>query len=187
MVRNNEHMSEKVNLSPLGLMVLTYLSRSPDKQYYVREIARKINGSVGGCHKVLKTLFEMGLIDKQISGRNLYYRIKEKNPAIKYFKVFINIQELNLEINEIFPECKKIILYGSCATGEDSIESDIDLLIITENVKEINQKLKHRYINDRELKSITLLPHDFIKLKDKDPAFYNEINKGIILWRDTNE
>jgi predicted nucleotidyltransferase len=146
-----------------------------------------INGSVGGCHKVLKDLFEMGLITKQVSGRNLYYRIKEDNPAIEYFKIFINIQEINREINELFSECKRIILYGSCATGEDTFESDIDILIITENVKTIKQKLKNKYINGRELKPIVLLPHDFIKLKDNDPAFYNEINKGIIIWRDTSE
>jgi len=187
MVRNNEHMSEKVNLSPLGITVLTHLARSPDTQYYVREIARIINGSVGGCHKVLKNLFEMGLIDKKISGRNLYYRIKEDNPAIEYFKIFINIQEINQEIDELFSDCKKIILYGSCATGEDTFKSDIDILIITENVNEIKNRIKNRNINGRKLKPIVLLPHDLIKLKDRDPAFYTEINKGIILWRDTNE
>ncbi|UCE07128.1 MAG: nucleotidyltransferase domain-containing protein [bacterium] len=146
-----------------------------------------IDASVGGCHKVLKNLFEMGLIDKKLSGRNLYYKIKEDNPAIEYYKIFINIQEINQEIYEIFSECKKIILYGSCATGEDTSESDIDIMIITENVKGIKQKLRHKFINGRELKPIILLPHDFIKLKDKDSAFYNEVNKGIILWRDTNE
>ena len=187
MVRNSEHMSEKVNLSHLGIMVLTHLARSPDKQYYVREIARIINGSVGGCHKVLKSLFTMGLIDKQKSGRNLYYKIKEENPAIKFFKIFINIQELNQKINEIFTDCKKITLFGSCSSGDDTLESDIDILIITENVKEIKDILKRKYINGRKLKPVILLPHDFIKLKDKDPAFYNEMNNGIILWRDTNE
>ena len=100
MVRNNEHMSEKVNLSPLGITVLTHLARSPGKQYYVREIARIINGSVGGCHKVLRNLFDLGLIEKKISGRNLYYKIREKNPAISFFKIFINIQELNQNLKD---------------------------------------------------------------------------------------
>jgi len=187
MVRNNEHMFEKVNLSPLAISVLTYLSRAPDKQYYVREIAKIIRGSVGGCHKVLKNLFKMGLINKQKSGRNLYYKVKEDSPAIKYFKIFINIQELDETLKAITPECKKIILYGSCTTGEDTSESDIDLLIITENVSEIKQKLKPKYINGRKIKPIVLLPHEYIKLKNKDRAFYTEINKGIILWRETNE
>lgn len=187
MVRNNEHMSEKVNLSPLGITVLIHLARSPTKQYYVREIARIIKGSVGGCHKVLKNLFEMGLIEKKMSGRNLYYKIKERNPAIKFFKIFINIQELNYEINEIYIDCKKITLFGSCSTGDDTLESDIDILVITENVNEINNRIKNRNINGRKLKPIVLLPHNLIKLKDKDPGFYREINKGIILWRDYNE
>ncbi len=180
-------MFEKVNISPLAITVLTYLSRSPDKQFYVREIAAMTGGSLGGSHKVLKKLYEMGLISKQKSGRNLYYKINQKNPAIKYFKIFINIQELNGVIKEIAHECNKIILYGSCSTGEDVLDSDIDLFVITENVKDIKQFLRNKCITNRQLKPIIMLPHEFIKLKDKDRAFYNEINKGIALWRGSYE
>ena len=187
MVRNNEHMFERVNLSSLAIMVLTYLSRSPGKQFYVREIASLTKSSVGGCHEVLKNLYDMGLVVKQKSGRNLYYKINDRNLAVKYFKIFMNIQGVNKIIKDITHKCKKIILFGSCSTGEDTLESDVDLLIVTENVKEIKQNLKHRYIDGRKLKPIILLPHDFLKLKDRDRAFYDEVNKGIVLWRDINE
>ena len=187
MVRNSEQMFEKVNLSPLAISVLTFLSRSPDKQFYVREIAGIIKGSVGGTHKVLKNLFDMDLIVKEKSGRNLYYKINDSNQAIKHFKIFMNILELDNTIKEIIPECKKIILYGSCSTGEDTMHSDIDLLIITEDPLEIKQLLKQKYFGIRKLKPIILLPHEYIKLKNKDQAFYSEVNKGILLWRDTNE
>ena len=187
MVRNNEHMFERVNLSPLAIMVLIYLSRSPDKQFYVREIASMTKGSVGGCHKVLKNLYEMGLVVKQKSGRNLYYKIEYRNPAVRYFKIFMNIQGVNGIIRDITNKCNKIILFGSCSIGEDTLESDIDLLIVTENVGEMRQNLKQQYIDGRKLKPIILLPHEFLKLKNRDRAFYDEVNKGIVLWRDINE
>ncbi|MFQ6088617.1 MAG: nucleotidyltransferase domain-containing protein [Candidatus Methanofastidiosia archaeon] len=180
-------MFEKVNLSPLSITILTYLSRSPHKQFFLRKIARTTGSSVGGCHKVLKNMHKMSLIDKEKRGRNLYYKINDLNPAMKYFKIFINIQELNKLVKKIINECNKIILFGSCATGEDTLESDIDLLIITENFKEIKQLLKYKYINDRKLKPIILSPHEFIKLKNRDRAFYEEVNKGIVLWRGSNE
>lgn len=187
MVRKSEHMFEKVNLSSLAISVLAYLARSPDNRYYVREIATNTGGSVGGCYKALKKLYDMDLVKKEKSGRNLYFNINNENPAIKYFKIFINIQEVNEMVKSITSKCNKIILYGSCSTGEDTIKSDIDLLIITENVEEIKQTIKNTFIGKRQLKPIIMLPHEFIKLKDKDRAFYNEINKGITLWRGSNE
>ena len=180
-------MFDKVNLSPLAIRVLTYLSRSPDRQFYVREIAAKIKGSVGGCHKVLGNLYEMDLIARQKSGRNLYYKVNERNPAITNFKIFVNILELKEIVKNITSESNKVILYGSCATGEDTLESDIDIVVITENVRELKQGLKNRNIGERLLKPIILSPHEIIKLKDKDRAFYNEINKGIVLWRAEDE
>jgi len=56
MVRKSEHMFNKVNITPLGLQILTFLARNPDKQFYIREIAKKMNRSVGGTHKTLKSL-----------------------------------------------------------------------------------------------------------------------------------
>lgn len=187
MVRNNEHMFKKMNLSPLAVKILTYLSRSPNKQYYVRKIAGITQSSVGGTHGVLKELFKAGLLDREKSGRNLYYKIRERNPAIPHFKVFINIQELNYIINDVRDKCKKIILFGSCAKGEDIVDSDVDLLVITEDAKGIKQFLKDADISGRKLKPIILLPHEFIKLKSEDPTFYDEVTKGIVLWRDENE
>ncbi|MBI5001229.1 MAG: nucleotidyltransferase domain-containing protein [Euryarchaeota archaeon] len=187
MVRKNERMFEKTNLSPLALKVLAYLSRSPERQHYVREIAGLTHNSVGGCHRVLRELSTTGLIDKEKSGRNLYYRARTRNPAIKYFKVFTTIQELNDVIRTISGKARRIVLFGSCASGEDTVDSDIDLLVITEDAEEIKRSLKNVIVGGRRLAPMVLLPHAFIKLKDRDPAFYDETNRGIVLWRDDYE
>ncbi|PKP60686.1 MAG: hypothetical protein CVT88_02290 [Candidatus Altiarchaeales archaeon HGW-Altiarchaeales-1] len=184
MVQNNEHMFKKLNLSPLAIKVLAYLSRSPNKQYYVREIARLNQNSLGGCHKVLKELFNMELVDMEKSGRNQYYKIRIGNPAIAHFKIFINVQELNDILKDIKNMSKKIILFGSCAMGEDTLDSDIDILVITEDVEEIKKILKGASVGGRKLKPIILSPHGFVNLKNNDIAFYAEVNKGMVLWRD---
>ena len=147
MVRKNEHMFEKMNITPLGLQILTFLARNPDKQFYIREIAKNMNKSVGGTHKTLKSLNEMGFIKENKSGKNIYYQINQKNPSIKNFKIFITINELTPLVNKLKDISEKIILFGSCATGEDTSESDIDLLVLTNEKEEVNKYIINKRIS----------------------------------------
>ena len=50
------------------------------------------------------------------------------NPSIKNFKIFMTINELTPLANTLKETTEKIILFGSCATGKDTSESDMDLL-----------------------------------------------------------
>jgi len=186
MVRKNEHMFEKMNITPLGMHILTFLARNPDNQFYVREIAKLLNKSVGGVHKTLKSLFKMNFIKENISGKNVYYRINQMNPSIKNFKIFMSINELNPLVDHLKNISEKIILFGSCVTGEDSSESDIDLFILTTNKEDVKKYLKNNKFN-REIQAVVVNTADFIKLKEQDKAFYKEIKKGITLWEEENE
>lgn len=47
-----------MNLTSLGIAILSWLARNPDKEFYVREITEAVHGSLGGCHNVLKDLHD---------------------------------------------------------------------------------------------------------------------------------
>ena len=186
MVRKSEHMFEKVNITPLGLQILTFLARNPDKQFYIREIAKKMDKSVGGTHKTLKSLKEMDFVKENKSGKNLYYRINQMNPSIKNFKIFMTLSELTPLVNKLKEITEKIILFGSCVNGDDTGESDIDLLILTNEKEKINKYIINNLL-DRKIQAVVVNAADLIKIKEKDKAFYNEIKKGITLWDVKNE
>ena len=186
MVRKSEHMFEKVNITPLGLQMLTFLARNPDKQFYIREIARNMDKSVGGVHKTLKSLKEMDFVKENKSGKNLYYRINQMNPSIKNFKIFMTLNELTSLVNDLKDASEKIILFGSCVTGDDTGESDIDLLVLTNEKEKINKFVINKQF-DRKIQAVVVNATDLIKIKEKDKAFYNEIKKGITLWDVKNE
>jgi len=179
-------MFDKVNITPLGLQILTFLARNPDQQFYIREIAKNIDKSVGGTHKTLKSLKEMNFIKEYKSGKNIYYQINPINPSIKNFKIFMTINELSPLVNKIKEISEKIILFGSCANGEDTSESDIDLIVLT-NEKEKANKLVINKKFDRKIQAVVVNAADLMKNKEKDKAFYQEINKGITLWDVKNE
>jgi predicted nucleotidyltransferase len=180
-------MFEKTNLTPLSIDLLKFLSRNPNKEFYITQLAKFTNSSMGGSYAALKNLYKMNLINRRRSGRNLYYMINDKNPALKYIKIFFNLSELNPLIKRISAKSRKVVLFGSCSTGEDTMESDIDLFIVAENTKAIKDIIKTRYVNQRELKPIITTPHGLIEMKNRDRAFYDEVVKGIVLWRSGNE
>lgn len=186
MVRKNEHMFDIVNITPLGLQILIFLARNPDKQFYIREIAKIMNKSVGGTHKTLKSLKEMDFIKENKSGKNIYYQINQMNPSVKNFKIFMIINELKTLVDTLKEISEKIILFGSCSIGEDTYESDIDLLVLTNEKEKVNKKIIKTKLN-RKIQAVVVNTVDLMKIKEKDKGFYQEINKGITLWDVKNE
>jgi predicted nucleotidyltransferase len=178
-------MSEKMNITPLGMKILTFLARHPDKEFYVREIAKSIKKSLGGTHTALKSLHNLNLIIEKTSGKNLYYRVNDTNPSVKNFKIFMTTTELNSLIYELKKVADKIMLFGSCATGEDTSDSDIDLFILTHDTIKVNNYLKKKHL-ERTIQAVVVDAAGLVKIKEKDKAFYQEINKGLILWEDKN-
>lgn len=73
-------------------------------------------------------------------------------------------------------------LYGSAARGEDSEDSDIDLLIIAGQDKEIIFKAlgKLRYNLNREVNPIIYTRMEYSKLPMTDKAFFEAFEKDKI-------
>ena len=81
------------------------------------------------------------------------------------------------------PLSSKIVLFGSSSRGENTPDSDIDLLIISRNKERVIQQIKsHR--NKRNIQSIVYSNLNFIEKKKTDPIFYEQANKGIVLWEE---
>ena len=92
-----------------------------------------------------------------------------------------------LEIYELYRELrkysKKIILYGSCSEGTDTLESDIDILIISREKDEVKGIINlHKDKLDRKLSPLILSQEEFLNLKNRDKPLYERIKGGITLW-----
>ena len=174
-------MFEKVNLTPLGIQILTFLARHPEQEFYMREIAQSIHKSVGGTHKVLKSLQTMNFVVEKKSGKNTYYKVNTTNPSVKNFKIFMTTTELNPLINDLKNNSEKIILFGSCSVGDDTAESDIDLFVLSHENEKVKSYLNKKQ-SGRTIQAVVVTAVELVKLKEHDKAFYQEINKGITLW-----
>jgi len=87
-----------------------------------------------------------------------------------------------------FPGIEKIVLFGSVARGDDTEESDIDVLIITKKKEdkfkikdEVYTKVMDVVYKHMEYISAKIIPADHYK-KYKNFSFYSNVDKdGIVI------
>lgn len=175
-------MFEKMNINPVAQAILLCLSRLPGKEFYLREIARMVGASLGGCHNGLKELEALGLVKSRASGRNLYFSADDADPAVAHFKIFANLVELNGLLAVLRPIAAKVVLFGSCSAGKDTAGSDVDLMVVTDEPGKARLAIKSAPLS-RSVQAVVFTPAQYLRNRDEDPAFHGEIDKGIVLYR----
>jgi len=165
--------------------VLNFLAKHPTKFLLASEIRKKLKLSRAGIHSALQELLKKGLVQRKQKGKAYVYQIKSEVTALKQVKVLDSIIKLQSLVKKLSPLVDKVILFGSCARGEDTEDSDIDLLIITHDKGGVKEKLKQ--FTKFRLKPIIKTPVEFANLEKKDPSFYLEVVRGIILFEKSDE
>ena len=90
------------------------------------------------------------------------------------------------------PEIEKIILFGSVARGEDTKESDIDILIVTCNINndlkisdDVYGKVMDILLETGEYLSTKMVPIEHYQKRSNSYFYINVENEGILIgWTD---
>ena len=86
-------------------------------------------------------------------------------------------------VQSIRSECRQIILFGSCARGEDRFDSDIDLFVLGDEPDTIREMIAAARL-ERQLNLVLVNPMELTIMETTDRAFLMEIRKGIVLWEE---
>ncbi len=163
--------------------VLYLLALNPYKEYYQRELSRATGVSIGYINKLMRKLLDLEIVSVEKRGKMCFYRYNLDNPISRELKRIFNILEIYELYRELRKYSKKIILYGSCSEGTDTLESDIDILIISREKDEVKGIINlHRDKLDRKLSPLILSQEEFLNLKNRDKPLYERITGGITLW-----
>lgn len=165
-----------------SLKIICFLGRRYRDQYHTRELVRRLEIGLGSASRYLRILENQELVIKEEKGKLSLYKANMENPLLKELKIVLTMTEIDGLIKNLKNVSSQIILFGSCADGEDSNESDIDLFILTDKEKQTNKILDH-YQNSikRRISPIILNDMEFRTLSQKDKPFYSRIKKGKIL------
>jgi predicted nucleotidyltransferase len=117
--------------------VLALLFGHPGREFHIREVARSHGLAVPQTRRELQKLESAGLLVRRESGQMILYRANEASP------IYDELRRIVMKVLGIGPVLARALaplaggidcafVYGSVARGEDTSESDIDLMVIGE-------------------------------------------------------
>jgi predicted nucleotidyltransferase len=163
------------------LQVLNYLTLHPDGAGFVSQIGRAIGMSKGEVSKAVKVLKHGGLVRAELSGRNMICSIDRRLPMVSRLRGTFNLLEIVPKVEALRQCADKVVLFGSCAEGTDTLNSDIDLLVITRDKVKAN-KAAQKIKLSRPVQWVIKTPQEYVVLNSKEPVFAKELGRGIVLW-----
>lgn len=166
-----------------SLKVLSCLAERPGKELLGREIQKITVISRGGVYLALNELIRQKLVSTTKRGRFLFYSIIYNDSAIKQFKVLKNVLALRPLVSRLKPSCRKIVLYGSYARGENDLSSDIDLFILSKNPEATKDNISS-IKTKQKIQAVIKTSSELTEFKESEKVFMQEVERGIVLWEE---
>ena len=163
--------------------ILDFLIQNPGHQFLAKEIQDVTKVSKGGVNLSLRKLAKDKLVRRQKRGKIFLYSVDPTKPVIKQLKVLNSIELIIPLVNKIKGLSKKVILFGSCARGENVAKSDLDLFILTNSPKEVEEAFRKQGPSKAH-QLIIRTPVAFAEMEKKEPVFFEEVSRGITLWEE---
>ena len=163
-------------------IIVTFLCQNPNQSFYSGEIAEKTSLSKGGTNQSLRELAQQGILKTEKKGHMIFYSADLSSPSVRQFKIFQNVTTLEGIVNKLRPFADRVVLFGSCAKGEDTSESDVDLLVIGRDKDHIRSLIPETKAK-RKIQLLLKTPQEYVQLENKEPVFFKEIQQGVVLWQ----
>jgi len=115
--------------------VLSVLYGQVDELFYLRQLARLTNITLGPVQRELRQLVDAGLVSRKTVGAQTLYTANQESPVFAEIKslitktvgmhdvLFVALEPLRKKINLAF-------VYGSIAQSSETKRSDVDLMIV---------------------------------------------------------
>ena len=128
--------------------VLTLFFGQPDKSFYLNEVVRYAAMGRGVISRELAKLCDVGLLVVSKQGNQNHYQANPSSPIFNelkhiVLKTFGITGILQAGLASLLPQLEQAFVYGSIAKGEDHAGSDVDVMLVGEELSysEIMQML----------------------------------------------
>lgn len=119
--------------------VLGVFFSNPERDFYAREIAEREQTGRGALQRELDRLTQSGLVTVTPRGRQKLYRANPDSPIFSELRRIVQktIGVVEVVRTALLPHSDQIssaFIYGSVAKGTDTAASDVDLMVISDQL-----------------------------------------------------
>jgi predicted nucleotidyltransferase len=126
-------------LSRTQQRVLGLLFSHPERSFFGREIITRSGSGSGAVQRELARLAESGLVVVRKVGNQVHYQVNLDAPIYPELRSLIEktvglAEPLRKALNPLRDRIELAFIYGSVANGEDRAASDVDLLLVSDDL-----------------------------------------------------
>src|SRR5436309_1348559 len=164
--------------------VLALIFGHPERSFYTSEIVRRIRSGTGAVERELSRLRRSGLVSVERIGNQKHYRANHESPIFEelqslVLKTVALTEPLRKSLEPYSDKFKAAFVYGSVAKGTDTAHSDIDLMVIGDELgySELYSALQNvENALGRKVSPKFLSPKDWRRKASQKGSFINKIN-----------
>jgi len=164
--------------------LLVIFLTQPNREFYLRELARRIDRAVGAVQHELPRLELMGLIGTRRRGREKFYRVNASHPIYPELRRIVYktaaLGDLLRDVLEEVEGVEAAFIYGSVAEGREEPRSDVDLMIIGKpSVDRVHASLKDaEEAMGREVSLTTMSKEEWTRRRTTRDGFAREVMRS---------
>lgn len=180
--------------SPYRRQVLATLFLRPDEQFHVRELERVTGISAGSLHRELKAMAESGLLVREKSGNQVFYKANPESPIYEelaaIFRKTVGLTSLLQDaLSDLDDSIDVAFVFGSMASGHQSSGSDLDICVLGEvslldvvtALSPVQEALR------REINPVVMTTKKFSNLSRRKDRFVTRVLNEPILFVKANK
>jgi predicted nucleotidyltransferase len=119
--------------------VLALIFSNPERSFYASEIMRNVRSGVGAVERELSKLEHSGLVSVERIGNQKHYRANQAAPIFEELRGLVEktvglAEPIKKSLEPYADAIKSAFVYGSVAKGADTALSDIDLMVIGDDL-----------------------------------------------------
>jgi predicted nucleotidyltransferase len=125
--------------TPVQQRVLGLLFGQPERRFQSAEIIRLAASGTGAVHRQLQRLAAAGLVEVTREGQQKYYQARHDTPIFDELRGLITktsgiVEPLRAALAPLEERIAIAFVFGSLAKGKDRAGSDIDLLVVSDDL-----------------------------------------------------
>ena len=166
--------------------VLALLFGQPSRSFFASELIQLAGSGSGAVQRELKRLGDSGLVTVTRIGKQKHYQANPTSPVFEelrslVIKTVAMVYPLRHALDPLAKQISLALVYGSVAKGSDTAASDIDLLVVADDVtlERIYSALAPvEPTLGRKINPTLYTPQEFADRKSSGNAFLTQVLAG---------